>query len=597
MKRVSIFQHMVAGIVCFLFLHAAAFSQSRSVKEMKIGAGNLQKEAAQLLGDASTWPIIVSLAERDEADNAFVLNPDALRKVRAFALFHKKVNGAKDKLTILLKNGARVFAPVQLDDAAAAGKSYIMAIGSGSLDEAMKQGGAYIDDVEKIESLIAEKRNEAIDAILNQKTGDVDKKKGLLGSWLIAYKNDLFAESDGLKTGEASFAQLSFTDGCDVVVDPSTTVIIRKSQVDKLDQSVKRDIALEKGSMLTKLTAAAKEKSDFTFEAGTSESLVKSGKFWASASKDKNVKLSNYDGSLDVTASKVKVTVESNQGTIVEKGKPPLQPVQLLPAPELAWSGLDTVIYNSELKVEWKHVDKATVYQLETCPTKEFNADIVRYGSTKTDFTLKNLPFAATFLRLQSIDRYGLRGMDSPIYRIVRTKDTQPPPINIDGWETDRRYTALSVIVVKGRTEPDAKLLYDKKMVPLGRDGSFSMTVQVEPPETQIHLSATDKSGNTLTRTLSIVPMDVNRVRNIAWNCKSENGILSPTTDEISASGVAYPHVKITAAFGEQHLSVQTDSQGRWAISLKRARGEKLVMTFESIDDNKIIATDTFSVQ
>lgn len=573
-------------------------AQSRYAKEITIAAGELQKESVRLFGDASTWPIIVSLAERDEAHNAFILKGDALKKVAEFSAFHKKVSTAKDTLTSLLKNGARVFAPDQLDNATAAGRAYIAAINNGSLSDAIKQGEAYISDVEEIGKVIAEKRNEAIDAILNQKTGDVDKRKGLLGSWLVAYKGDLFAESDGLKTGEASFAQLSFTDGCDVVVDPSTTVIIRKSQVDKLDQSVKRDIALEKGSMLTKLTAAAKEKSDFSFEAGTSESVVKSGKFWASASqKDKNVRLSNYDGTLDVTASKVKVTVESNEGTIVENGKPPLPPVKLLPAPDLNWSGLDTVIYDSELNLEWKYVDKAAVYQLELCPTKNFNANIVRYASTKTNFTLKNLPLAATFLRLQAIDRYGLRGIDSPTYRIVRTKDTQPPAINVDGWETDRRYTTLQTIIIKGHTEPDAKFLCDKKQVALSRDGSFSLTVHVAPPETRIQLSATDKSGNTLNRTLSVVLMDVNRVRNVAWNCKSENGILSPTTNELSASGTAYPHVKVTATLGEQKLSVQTDSQGRWAMTLKRDVGKKLTMVFESLDDNAVIATDTFSVQ
>ncbi|MDE3056775.1 MAG: hypothetical protein KGJ59_02315 [Bacteroidota bacterium] len=584
-------------ILFFLSSLISLRAQSNSTKAIIISAGNVQRESVRLFGDASAWPIIVSLAERDVAHNAFILKGAALKQAEEFAAFHKKVSEAKDELTALLKNGARVFAPNQLDSATATGKAYMAAINNGVLDKAVKQGKAYISDVEAIGKLIAEKRNEAIDAILNQKNGDVDKKKGLLGSWLIAYKGDLFAESDGLKTGEASFAQLSFTDGCDVVVDPVTTVIIRKSRVDKLDQSVKRDIALEKGSLLTKLTAAAKEKSDFMFEAGTSASLVKSGKFWASASVEKNVKLSNYDGTLDVTASKVKVTVESNEGTIVEKGKPPLPPVKLLPPPDLGWSGLDTVIYDAQLTVTWKPINRAKVYQLEVCPAKTFNANIVRYASTRTNFTLKSLPLATTFFRMEAIDRYGLRGMDSPTYRIVRTKDTQPPAINIDGWETERRYTALQTIVIKGHTEPDAKFLYDKKAVALSRDGSFSLTVHVTPPETRVQLSATDKSGNTLERMLSVVPMDVHRVRNIAWNCKEENGVLSPSTSELSASGTAYPHVRVTAVLGDQHISVQTDSQGRWAISLKRFAGEKLTITFEAIDDSVTVATDTFSVQ
>ena len=163
----------------------------------------------------------------------------------------------------------------------------------------------------------------------------MDKRKGLLGSWQSAFINDLFASYDGVRTGEASLAQLFFTDGVDVTVDPSTTVVIRESHMDKLDQTVKRDIALINGSMLTKFSAKAKETNKFEFHAGTSESMVKSGKFWASTVQDKKTKLSNYDGTIDLTASKVKISLQQNQGTVVEKGKAPLPPINLLAAPQL----------------------------------------------------------------------------------------------------------------------------------------------------------------------------------------------------------------------------------------------------------------------
>ena len=57
-------------------------------------------------------------------------------------------------------------------------------------------------------------------------------------------------------------------------------------------------------------------------------------------------------------------------------------------------------------------------------------------------YQLTNIPLASVYVRIIAIDRYGLRGVDSPTYRIIHVKDTQPPPIQIDGWEMDRKYTA-----------------------------------------------------------------------------------------------------------------------------------------------------------
>ena len=421
--------------------------------DMRFSAASLYTTAVKLTGDSTCWPIIVSLSERDTATNGFILNSHAQIQMKEFALVHKNVKQARLNLSQHIKSGAKVFASEELDSATVLIKNYDGKILKGNISGAQQLGQNITEIVRVIGKLIAERRTEAVDAKLAQKTGIVDKRKGLLGSWQTAFINDLFASYDGVKTGEASLAQLFFIDGVDVTVDPNTTVVIRESHMDKLDQTVKRDLALMNGSILTKLSAKAKETNKFAFHAGTSESTIKSGKFWASTIQDKKAKLSNYDGTIDLTASNVKITLQQNQGTVVEKGKAPLPPINLLAAPQLNWEQLDTVIYSEKMTLQWTKIKNAVSYQVETCPSRNFDHNITMVSVKTPLYQLTGIPLASVYIRITAIDSYGLRGVDSPIYRIIRAKDTQPPPIQIDGWEIDRKYTANNTMTITGKTK------------------------------------------------------------------------------------------------------------------------------------------------
>ncbi len=570
------------------------FAQNMPVK---FSAGNLHQTAHKFIGDSSAWAILIALSERDVETNSFALSVNAQKQLRDFSTTHKQILDGRIFFNRLLKAGARVFAAEKLESAVQLNAAYESALKEGLLTDATKFAGVYVKTLREIEKEIRSKRNEEIDALIAQKSGSVGKRKGFLGEWLSAAKGDLLAQSDGVKTGDASFAQLAFTDGVEVVIDPNSTVVIRESKIDKLDQTVRRDIALVKGSLLTKLTESAKERSNFTFQAGTSESQVKSGKFWASAIEERRVKLSNYDGTMNVSANNKKVQLNQNEGTVVEKGKDPLPPVQLLSAPQLRWNGIDSIIYDSEFLLAWNSIEKFGEYRIEICKEKEFSASIKSFSTAQPAFFLKNIDIGILFVRVLAVDKLGLRGIESPTYRLVRVEDKLPPAIYVNGWETDRSYTALSSLTISGTTEPSAKFIVDGKPTALNANGAFSFAVPIGQTEKQIKISATDRSGNTRERTLSIVPIDTNRVKKIEWNCPVDERTLSPSTENMSARGTAYPSMKISVIHGAQKLDMLTDSQGNWAISLKRIQNEIVTIVFESINDNKIILTTTYAVK
>jgi len=507
--------------------------------QITFSSGDINKKTVELTGDASAWAVVVAFAEQNVEANSFTLSNDALKQIKTFSQLHKKIKEGKEFFHKLLKAGARVFAPEELQKATSFGVDYDTYVQAGNFTELTKSGGLYLQSLENIRKEIEKKRNEDIDALIAEKNGEVNRRKGFLGEWKGANKGDMLAQADGIKTGDASFAQLAFTDGVEVMVDPNSTVVIRESKMDKLDQSIRRDIALVKGSLLTKLTESAKERNNFTFQAGTSESQVRSGKFWASAVEERRIKLSNYDGTMDVTANKAKVKLRSNEGTVVEKGKDPLPPVQLLSPPQLAWNGIDSVIYSDNLLLKWNTIVASTGYKVELCKTKEFNTTIKNFTTAQPLLKLEHIELGVVFVRLTALDRFGLRGMESPAYKILRVEDKLPPAIYVEAWETDRRYTALPRLTINGSTEADATFIVNGKVTPLDENGTFSLNVSAELAEKQITLKSIDRSGNARERLLSIVQIDTNRVNKIDWNCPVEGITLSPTTEEISASGTA----------------------------------------------------------
>ena len=356
---------ILQGICALLTMLILLSSVRAQKKPIDFKASELSRNAFIFTGDSAAWPIVVSLAVRNVASNSFTLSIAAQKKLKGFAIEHDKVLLAREQTSLLIEDGARVFASDELDSVTNFFSMYESAIREGSVEEAHRRATQIMVGTEQMQKLIEENRDEAVDARLAQKDGTVEKRRGYLGDWQTAFLGDLFVAYDGVKTGEKSMALLSFVDGVDVIVDPNTTVTIRTSRRNRLSQKVKRNIALVNGSLLTMFSEKAQETNDFSFEAGTSESIVKSNKFWASAKGDLSAKVSNYEGTIDLSASNVRITLQSNQGTIVRKGQPPLRPITLLPSPHLNWRLNDSIIYVDHLLMKWEEVSGAVQYEVE----------------------------------------------------------------------------------------------------------------------------------------------------------------------------------------------------------------------------------------
>tara|TARA_R110000868_G_scaffold37111_1_gene131281 strand:+ start:18510 stop:20282 length:1773 start_codon:yes stop_codon:yes gene_type:complete len=584
----------IGCVILFVFgLPVLLFAQNNAIT---FPSSELQQIALRYSGNSLNWPVIVDLADHDIPNNTFTLSSGDLLQLESLASTAVKVQESDAKVKTLISSGATIFAKEKLNSVNSLLKSYIDAIQIGDLEKALQIGNSIPLSVSELETTLMDNRLVQVQAQLAQKEGNVDKRLGLLGSWNDAIVGDLFKESDGLRTLAESYASLAFTDGSSITVDPNTVAVIRKSRVDKLDESSDTEISLVQGGLLAKLSAAGKERSKYILNAGSSTSELKTQNFFAESDGKETVKLTNYDGVADVRANDVTITIKKNEGTIVKTGEPPAAPIQLLPAPKLAWPSRDSIIYRENIIFTFNIVPKAVSYRVQYSSSSSFNTDIKEISLSSNSVELPNLELGTTYVRVQAVDNLGLRGPYTEATRVIRNIDNQPPAIFIDDLAGNILFTLENSILLKGVTEPDAVLMIDEKRIPIQISGQFIYQAQNLKSDQTISLTSTDGSGNVTEKTVRIVRLTDTELFNFSLSGASGTDIIRVNRPTVTFSSQAYPGLEVIIINEANTRRVQTDSQGRWGITMNMQEG-KLSVTFKDIRSGVSYLTKSFTVQ
>jgi ferric-dicitrate binding protein FerR (iron transport regulator) len=592
------------GLLCFLFclVPTMLFGQARE-RGYVFNAGDLMQVSQRLVGDSTAWQIVVASAERRTSTNEFVLSATAQKILRTFSTLRAKVNRERTTLSRLVKRGASVLAEEEFSKTSKALQAHDQAVANGEIAKALQEGESFLFLLPTLSKAVEARRTEAVEAKLRTKTGDVDKRKGLLGAWQQAEIGDLFAESDAIRTGTNSTAALAFIDGSQILINPNTTAAVRTSRIDKLERTAQANIALIKGSLLSQLSKQAQESGAFKLSAGKAEAVIRSGKFWASTNEANTTRIANYDGTMEIKSGEAIITLKKNQGTVVLKGKEPTLPVELLPAPRLQWNGLDTVVFRNELLLQWNPIPNTAKYQIEISSERNFSQNVQTYSTSATSFLLKNLPNETRFVRLQAFDKLGLRGADSPTYRILRSPDTEPPFIFVQDFpiqkgDTLTRYITLSQLDIQGETEPNATLLKEGEPIAVSPNGTFQFSVLLENlSEKFVLLSAFDAAKNRRNLVLRLVPIRQEQLAQMKWNCAVVGDTLISTGVPIQVYGVAYPNLSLFLTHGNKTFMATADANGKWAIAVEPLANQTLTISFESPDSKQRTLIRTYFVK
>ena len=587
-------QKIGTALILFLAVEmSTVYAQNGSVT---FPSSQLQEMALRYTGDTLNWPILVQITERNIQENSFTLSQSALLQLETLSEATAIVIREKERMKELIANGATVFAKDEWIAAVQQFEQHKQAVADGDLDEAITSAFPITEKLNILESVLASNRMVEIQAELEDKVGRVDKRVGILGDWDSAEIGDLFEESDGLKTHAESFANLGFTDGSKIIVDPNTVAIIRKSRVDKLDERAEAEITLESGGLLARLSSVATQRSNYVLNAGSSETELRTTNFYAESDGNETVKLTNYDGVASVSANDVTITIRENEGTIVREGEAPAPPIQLLPAPELFWDSQDTVVYKDQIIYTFNQVQDAESYIVQRSTSSSFDKDLQEIEVSNNVALLSYLPLGRTYVRVAAIDRLGLRGPFSETTRIIRNEDNQPPPAFIDNLNGNVLFTLTNSATITGVTQPDARVLVNSVSVPVQNSGRFTYTLENLVPDQSVSIVAMDDSGNNTVRGVRVVQLTEDILFNLALNGARGRDVIVVDRPSVTISSRAYPGLEVIINNAGTTRRVQTDSQGRWGITMNMQQGE-LSVTFKDIRTGELYLTKSFTVQ
>lgn len=572
---------------CFAF-SSVAWAQS----EFEFASAQLSDISKEYAGSTNNWPIVRSLADFDYATNRFFLGSEEVQRLSEFLESWKRLEESRSVFSSLSSQGGQVFAGpelAQLDSLFTLHRSHV---NDANIEDAIALTDVIVNRVEEVQQLVEDRRVADVEAKLESKTGEVNKRRGLLSEWLEAAVGELFNRSDGIRTGRESQAQLVFVDGSDVVLHENTTAIIRKSRVDQLNNRSEVEIELSSGGLLTRLTPSAQNDSEYILNAGTSTSEIRSGNFWAESDSDQRITLSNYDGQVTVGSSQSQVVIRENEGTIVVRGREPVAPIRLLPPPEMHVFTTDTVIYRNSIELSWEPITGANYYETDISQQRRFDSGVRTLRTTDTEIAVSNIPEGVSYLQVRGYDDNGLRGNNSRTLRILYIESSVPPPVILDTRNTPIAYAFERSYKISGTTEPGIRLTIDGERVSINEHGRFEHVLEIDD-EKEVEIIAINNAGISREINQTVRFVDPEKLFDLQWSVPV-TGNQVRKAPRILVSGEAHEFITVVISVGDQEYKVPVGSSRRWARQISTEGATNILIQFTDKNTGDIIADKTF---
>jgi hypothetical protein len=253
-------------------------------------------------------------------------------------------------------------------------------------------------------------------------------------------------------------------------------------------------------------------------------------------------------------------------------------------------------VYRDQIVFAFDLVNRAQTYLVQRSSSSTFDSDLQEIEVNNNVALLSYLPLGTTHVRVQAVDELGLRGPYSTPVRIIRNEDNQPPPAFIDNLNGNILFTMQPSAVITGVTQPDARVLINNERVEVLQSGRFTYTVNNLEADQTVSVVATDDSGNNTVRGIRVVYLSEDILFNLALSGARGRDRIIADRPSVTISSRAYPGLEVIINNGGITRRVQTDSQGRWGITMNMQEGE-LSVTFKDIRSGEVYLTKSFTVQ
>lgn len=247
-------------------------------------------------------------------------------------------------------------------------------------------------------------------------------------------QGDALPEGSVIETGRDGSVTLDLADGSVVTLQKSST--LRLEQMTRvMGVAAAHSIRLKLQSGRAETTVKPhRDVGRFEIITPVAVSAVRGTRFRNSFDSDGDrAGTETLDGAVGVAGDGGVVAVPAGFGTRVDRGKPPLPPVSLLPPPDLA--DLPQINTGALLRVPLRAVPGANAYRVQLARDKQFRAITVDALVLEAVASLPDVPDGDYWLRARSIDGLGLEGPDA-VRQIAQRRLPDPPqllaPINAE---------------------------------------------------------------------------------------------------------------------------------------------------------------------
>jgi hypothetical protein len=336
--------------------------------------------------------------------------------------------------------------------------------------------------------------------------GTVRVRKASTNTWVVADYSLVLDKGDYVQTSPEGIAKVVFTDGTNYTIKPDSLIAIQENSINA-SQQTKVAVQVTTGTVdLTTSVLASGSKSQVSIAGAiasiNSESsaevindpradqhtvMVKKGS--GEVARDgKTVPLEEY----------TKVTIPQGGGEMVKSRE--LRPPILISPPPMQSVFQDPA--TKGVNFTWSPVDNVREYHLRISKNPSFTGQlVVDDRKPTTQVLVTNLPEGVYYWEVLSIGADGKESSESEVSKFtLAPKGTGSLALELD-------YVQLGhVIEVKGRTEPNARVMVNGQEAVVGNDGAFHhFTNPLPTGENLITVTAQNSKGHVNTVTKQVV--------------------------------------------------------------------------------------------
>lgn len=241
--------------------------------------------------------------------------------------------------------------------------------------------------------------------------------------------NAVLKEGDAIRTGDDGFVTLRLADGSTLTLQPHSVLKVKTTrQLVNTGGVSDTQFKLDSGRLETRVAKQRGDAARYEIETPTSNMGVRGTVFRVGSDGSAKSQSEVTEGLVAADSTDPKfpgaVTVAAGYGTIVEAGKPPSPPVQLLAPPMLAQA--EAISESADIRVAFGAVPGAASYRGQVAVDSTFTQLLADVPSRTNEISFRDLPDGQLYVRVRGIDAQGLEGRDAQGSRSIKARPFPP---------------------------------------------------------------------------------------------------------------------------------------------------------------------------